>query len=336
MGVIFSKLSGQTDSLYKAVEGVVTEVITDEETGITEDDKLLSQMFKIKKSKQFGERVGGMTEFSNFTIVGEGGVADKDELEEGYGKLVVHEAFSKDFVITHEMIADAKAIKNFDDAKDVAANFVKAYKRSKVEFATNYLVAEGASFSYGGKTLDRTVGDGKGIFATDHPSKKGYSSQSNVFTNDLGTDSQMLMRLANIGRQFKNDSGHVQSYLFDTIIIPGNTWEMEDTIRKIIISTNIVGSANNDANTQKNKWNLIVNPYWEVASGQNPFILMSSKACQERGGLRFYNREDLDVRNEIDLSTRNMKWNGYCRFSCLCVDWRCVILGGAQNGTTLA
>jgi hypothetical protein len=41
MGVIFSKLSGKNDSLYKAVEGVLTEVIQDVDTGKTNDDEVL-------------------------------------------------------------------------------------------------------------------------------------------------------------------------------------------------------------------------------------------------------------------------------------------------------
>lgn len=332
MAVIFSKLSGKNDSLYKAVEGVLTEVISDVDTGKTNDDEVLEGIFNVKKSTKFGERAGGMTEFSSFAPVDEGGVGVKDEIEEGYSKLVVHTSFSKSFTITRDMANDD----SLDDAKVAASNFVKAYKQSKLEFATNFLVTEGTTFTYGAKTFDKTTGDGLGLFSTAHLSKKsGVATQSNVFTNAFGTDSNMLNRLSNVGRNFKNESGNVLGYTFDTIVIPGNAWQLEDTIKKIIGSTQVVGSANNDINTQKNKWRLIVDHRWIAAAGTSPYILMSSEANKALQGLRFYNREALDVANEVDLHTRNLEWNGYCRFSVMAAKWHCCLLGGATTGTTL-
>lgn len=332
MGVIFSKLSGKNDSLYKAVEGVLTEVISDVDTGKTKDDEVLGAMFNVKKSKKFGERTGGMTEFGNFTIVDEGGVAETDELQEGFAKLITHFAFNKGFTVTREMIDDGR----LDDAKIIAKNYMKAYKRSKLEFATQCLVTEGGTFLYGARKLDKTTGDGKGLFATDHPGKKaGVDSQCNVFTNPLGSDITALNRLANIGRNYKNESGIINGYTFDTVIIPGNCPLMEETLNRIIQTSLVVGSNNNDINTQKGKWRLVVNHRWEAAPGTNPYILMSSEANEALQGSVFFNRINLDVRNEIDNKTRNLDWSGYCRFSAGFFNWRHIILGGANSGVTL-
>lgn len=332
MGVVFSKLSGKNDSLYKAVEGVLTETISDVDTGKTKDDEVLEALFNVKKSKKFGERTGGMTEFGNFAIVDEGAVAEADELQEGFAKLITHFAFNKGFTITREMIDDGR----LDDAKIIAKNYIKAYKRSKLEFATKSLITEGANFIYGARTLDKTTGDGKALFATDHPGKKsGVANQSNVFTNALGTDIAMLNRLANAGRNFKNESGIINGYTFDTLIIPGNVPQLEETANRIIGTSLVVGSANNDINTQKGKWRLVVNHRWEAASGTQPYILMSSEANEALQGSVFFNRVDLDIANEVDIKTRNLNWSGYCRFSAGFFNWRHIILGGAQTGTTL-
>ncbi|HWR30606.1 MAG TPA: hypothetical protein VN631_12335 [Negativicutes bacterium] len=333
MAVVFSKLSGKNDSLYKAVEGVLTEIIADVDNGKTNDDAVLEAIYNVKKSKKFGERTGGMTEFSSFDIVDEGGVAPQDELQEGFAKLIQHYAFSKGFTITREMIDDGR----LDDAKIIAKNYMKAYKRSKLEFATKCLVTEGANFVYGTRTLDKTTGDAKGLFATDHPGKKsGVAAQSNVFTNALGTDIVMLNRLANIGRNFKNESGVINGYTFDTLIIPGNVPDLEETANRIIGTTLVVGSPNNDINTQKGKWRLIVNHRWEAPTGKKPYILMSSEANEALQGSVFYNRVDLDIANEVDLKTRNLDWSGYCRFSAGHFNWRHMILSGADTGTTLS
>lgn len=332
-GVIFSKLSGKNDSTYKAVEGVLTEIINDVDTGKSADDEVLNAIFNVKTSKKFGERTGGMTEFGNFGIVDEGSAAENDEIQEGFAKLIQHHAFMKGFVITKEMIDDGR----MDDAKVIASNYMKSYKRSKLDFATSFLTSENSTFNYMGKTLDRTTGDGKALFATDHLAKKdGIQIQSNIFTNQLGTDIKVLNRLANIGRNFKNESGIINGYTFDTLVIPGNTPQLEETANRIIYTGNgAVGTDLNDINTQKGKWKLIVNHRWEAKDGELPYLLISKEANESLRALMFYNRVALDMTSEVDHKTRNFEWNGYTRFSVGAFNWRACIMGGAKTGTTL-
>ena len=240
--------------------------------------------------------------------------------------------FIKGFTCTRE----AKDDGDIDMMKIAAANFVRSYKRSRAQFASDALVSEGATFLYGGKSYDKTTGDGKGLFATDHPGKKtGVAAQCNVFTTAL-TDSTALYKLANVGRNFKNQSGNVTGYTFDKIVIPGNTPALEDLLKRILHSDQIVGSANNDINTQKGIWNLIVDHRWEAAAGTAPYILISSEALKELNAGVFYDRVALDVANEVDINSRNLKWSGYARWSAGFYDWRAFIMGGAQSGTTLS
>ena len=191
--------------------------------------------------------------------------------------------------------------------------------------------ASASSFVFEGKTFDATTGDGVALFSTNHA-----GSQSNVFTNAFGTDSTMLNRLANIGRNFKNASDKVQGFTFDTIIIPSNTPALEDTIKRIIRSDLVVGSNNNDANTQKGLWNLIVNPCWQVANGKAPYILMSKEANKALDAALFYDRVPLTVRNDIDKDTWNLEWTARARFVPGFRDFRAFIMGGADAGTTLS
>lgn len=333
-GIVFSKLSGRNDSVYKAVEGYITEILQDAMTGVAKNDfeTVLKSIFLVKSSKKSGERMGGLTEFSDFEIVPEGGAAVSDEVEEGFGKLIEHVAFMKDFKVTREMIKDGR----IDEARMAATNFANAYHRSRLEFATRALVTEGSTFMYGGKKLDKTTGDGKALFATDHPGKRpGVKAQSNVFTNPIGTDTSMINRLAIWGRGFKNDSGHVQGYTFDTVVIPGNTPRLENQVKVIIGSLGEIGNNWNDINTQRGKWKLVVNQLWEAADGTEPYILMSSDAKNALMGSTFWERENLDITNEIDQKTRNFVWNGYTRYSAGFYNWRHVIMGGAQVGTPL-
>ena len=331
MALIFSKNSGLNDDFWKVEAQVLQSVMQDIDTEKNQYDKFVSDTFNEKTSKKYAEKTGSMTSLGNFSIVGEGEAAPKDDMQEGFTKLIVHSTFMKGFSCTREMKDDG----DIDVMKTAAANFVRSYKRTRAQLASDALTTEAASFTFSGKALDKTTGDGKALFAQDHPGKKaGVAAQCNVFTNAFGADATMLNRLANIGRNFKNQSGVVMGYTFDTIIIPSNVPDLEDIIKRIIRSDLIVGSANNDVNTQKGLWNLIVDPMWQVTSGK-PYILMSSEANKEMNGSVFYDRVPLDVKNWVDNDTRNLEWNGYGRMSAGFNDWRHLILGGAAVGQTL-
>ena len=333
MAIVVSKNSNLNDNLWNEWSDQLIAVMHDTDTEKNNADEFVKAVFNVKKSSKFGEKATSLTEFSDFEIVAEGGAAVQDDIQEGFAKLIEHKAFMKKFILTAEMAEDSAV----DMMKAKAANFINSYKRSRAQYASNALTSQAATFSFGTSNgLDCTTGDGKALFATDHPSKKGGITQSNVFTNAFGTDSKMLNRLANIGRNFKNSSGIAMGYTFDTIIIPSNCPELEDTVKKIIRTDLMVGSDLNDVNTQKGLWKLIVDPFWQVTDGSAPYILMSSQANKEMLGNLFFDRIPLTMKDEVDVDTHNYIWSGRARFSAGFSNWAHMILGGATEGTTLS
>lgn len=333
MAIIFSKNSGLNDDFWKVEAQVLQAVMSDTDKEQNGYDDFVNKVYNVKTSKKYAEKIGSITSLGNFDIVSEGEKAPLDDIQEGFSKLIVHSAFSKSFSCTREMKDDG----DIDIMKTMASEFVNAYKRTRAQLASDAISTEAASFLFGKKKLDRTTGDGKALFATDHPGvRAGVKAQSNVFTNAFGSDATMLNRLANVGRNFLNQSGNVTGFVFDTIIIPSNVPDLEDTIRRIIRSDLIVGSSNNDVNTQKGLWNLVVDPLWQVEGNAKPYILMSSKGNKAARGSMFYDRIPLDVQNQVEIHSRNLEWNGYGRMSAGFNDWRHLIMGGASEGTTLS
>lgn len=334
MAIVVSKNSNLNDNLWNEWSDQLVAVLQDTDTEKNDADDFVNSVFNVKESKKFGEKTTGLTEFANFEIVDEGGEAVADDLQEGFDKLITHKAFMKSFTLTAEMAEDS----DVDMMKAKARNFVNAYKRSRAQYASNALTSQAATFSFGTKAdLDSTTGDGKALFATDHPDKKtGTLSQSNVFTNAFGETAEMLNRLAVIGRNFKNSSGIAMGYTFDTIVIPSNCYKLEDTIKKIIRTDLMVGSQLNDVNTQKGLWKLIVDPFWQVEEEKAPYILMSSAANKEMLGNLFYDRIPLTMKDEVEVKTHNYIWSGRARFSAGFSNWQHVILGGADAGVTLS
>lgn len=329
--LVFEKKGGINDDLWKVTDQVVRAVLMDTATEKNNDDELVNALYNVKKSDKFGEKVTGLTEMGNFMPVDEGNDGVQDYVAQGFSKLIEHHQFIKTFVCTAEMNED----NNIDDMKMAASNFVRAYKRTRAQLASDALTCGTATYTFGGKQFDATTGDGKALFATDHPYKFESGTQSNVFTNAFGSDSTMLNRLANIGRNFKNASGQVMGYTYDTIIIPSDCPALEDTIRRIIKSDLTVGSNLNDVNTQKGLWKLVVNHRWQAGSA-NPYIIASSEANKELQGSMFYDRTPLKMLDWVDEKSFNLNWSGRARMSAGFNNWAPFIMGGAAEGTTLS
>ena len=341
MAVTISKSSALNDDLWNQWAPQLIAIMQDTDNEKNQYEETLKKIFNVKNSKKFGEKAASMTEFADMEIVAEGSDGVQDDFSEAYAKLIEHFQLIKAMTLTAEMAEDSEV----DMMKTKAANFIRSYKRSQLSYATAMLTgATGTTFNYGSKTgISNVGGDGVAVFSTVHPCFK-YSSdtakkQSNVFSNAFGSDSVVLNRLANIGRNFKNNSWEPQGYTFDTIIIPSNVPALEDLIKKIIGSDGEVGSNKNDINTQRGKWTLIVNPLWQFTPDEThvnaPYMIMSSAANKELMGNVFWNRTDFVVKDEILVPSSNYRASGRSRWSAGCYDWRHIVLGGIPAGTTL-
>lgn len=306
--------------------------MVDADTEKNNDDELVKALFNVKKSKKFGEKTAGLSSFASFKYTAEGSAAPDDNLNEVNAKLIEHSPFMKAFTCTAEMREDNM----FDPMVQSSKAYVRAYKRTRAEIASIALTSEGTTYNYGGhSSFDRTTGDGKALFATDHSGISGVAAQSNVFTDAFGNDDAMLNRLANIGFNFMNASGNRMGYTFDTLIVPGNAYRLITLARKIINSDQQVNSNYNDVNVNKGLWKLVVDHHWQVAEGYEPYIIMSSQANKDLNGSLFYDRIPLTMKQDVEVKTHNLVTSGRFRVGVGFGDWRHVIMGGAKAGTTL-
>lgn len=332
MAVIFSKSSGAANDYWNEWADMIQMKMKDTDNEKNNDDALVNALFNVKKSKRFGEKIAGLSTFGNFEAVDEGAEAPADTLQETEPKLITHSEFKKLFEVTKTMKEDLQ----FDIVATKAAAYVRAYKRSRAEFASNALTSAAKTFTYGSKTgLDSTTADGLALFDKAHTGLTGVATQSNVFTNAFGNDDEMLNRLANIGMNFKNATGHIMGYTFDTLIVPGNAYRLITLGKKIVNSDQQVGSNYNDVNVNKGMWKLVVDHHWQAAAGTEPYIIMSSQANKDLMGSMFYDRTPLEIEQDVDVRTQNLISSGRGRFSAGFGDWRHIIMGGAAAGTEL-
>ena len=195
--------------------------------------------------------------------------------------------------------------------------------------------------TFGGQSgLDIACADALALFNSAHPLKNAGSgvTQGNHFSDVLGSTTVVLNKVANRMRNFKDDRGEVLGFTADTIIVPGNDPEYEDFVKRVIGSDGEVGSNNNDINTQRGRWKIVVNPLWTptISSTSHPLIIMSSEALKELQGTKFYQRTPLDIENQVKVESRNMVYNGFERYSLAFTNWRHVALIGSADADAVA
>ncbi len=326
--IIYSKDSGYNDAAIGRIDTPIKMIIQNESDLLTKKGGVCDALFNVEKSNRFGETIINGNEFDSFQYTAEGGEAVQDTVVDVNQKFIEHIQFTKEFVITAEMMEDA----NFGvaaDAKHRAENFVRAYYKTINKICENALSnATGYTVKYAGATVDLTAPDGLPLFNSNHTwgsSLTQMGNQSNYFWGDIfgkGTGTareystdvfeESLYTLAGKIRNMLDDRGEPLGYTADTIIIPSNNPKLESIVRKVCGSYGSLGGGYNDINLHYGNWNVIVLPSWQPEDMR--FMVMSSEANKNLCGNMFYNRIPLTVSNWIDHHTGNYVWNGRCRF----------------------
>lgn len=335
---VYSADSGLNDPLFGKFEKPIKALIADESNIWKKNKTILDVLFNVEKSNRFGETIMGESDFGTFKSKAEGDNAEHDTVQKTYDKFIEHIEFGKEFTITRKMADDAKFGMGAN-MKNAPRRFMRSYYKTRVELAAKALInGTKTSMSYNGATVDLTVGDKLALFSNAHTYAKEDmdGTQSNYFYGDLTSSSakfeEALGVLANKLRNFKDENGDTMGYVADVLIIPCNRPKLEMMAKQIIGSERTVGSHNNDINTQYGNWTLVVLDGWET--NDDRFMVMSSEANKNLLGNMFFNRVKLDITYDVDKHSRNMFWNGYCRFGVGFASWKHIAL--AVDAETLA
>lgn len=339
-GIIYSKMVGKNDPMYGKIETPIKMLIENESNQCEKEKTVTKALFNIEKSSRFGETILGQSDFDTFKAVEEGQGAENDTIETTYKKFIEHITFMKEFTITAEMVEDAKMGIALE-SKSKPKAFVRAYYKTQNKIAAQALInATKNSFIFNNANVDLTVGDGLSLFHKAHPyhtEKMKKFTQANRFcaadmTSSADAFESALNFFANRMRNFKDDNGEVMGYTADTLVIPGNRPGFEALAKKVIGTERVAGSNNNDINLQYGNWNIVVLNEWTPDTDK--FMIMSREANRNLLGNLFFNRKPLDIQNWVDNHTRNLIWNGRCRFGVGFGTWKHMML--CETGTGIS
>ena len=291
-------------------------------------------LYKLDDSDNWAEAFVTSDDFDLWGDRAEGGISKVDNFGETFKKTIEHSESGKGFAITKKMMDDMSTRALEVKAKELAQKFVDSNARTRNMKMVQALVQggtavgdliEGKFIKVAGHKIDVTTADNQPLFSKSHKGGRaelhGEFTQSNYFyTSEKNLTADALVsyldHLSVLGRNMKDENGNAMGYSFDTVIIPGDNYLLEQMMRRALGSGQFPGTNLNDICTQYGVKNLMILPEWTTVgtANKNQFMVMSSKAKDQLHGNQFLERVPMDVKNWIDNPTRNWVWDGYTRY----------------------
>lgn len=329
--ITFTEGSGLQDSVYGKSQAPIRKFI--ETRGESFEQKsIISEVFNMETSKNWAEKITGMTSMDGFQAVGENGDYPHDGMQEGYDKLFEHMTWKDSFSVSREMVEDSKLM----DLRKKPQGFVDGYYRTREKFGAALFggaLSGKSEITFATKKFSTVTADKQTLFSKAHPSKLKKAAQSNMFADAFSNDALMAMeeRMQN----FRDDNENILDVVPDTIIIP-NSYMLKKDVFAAIGADKDPNTANNGFNYNFGRWTVIVWPYLNqfITAGTLPWILGASEYNKSYSGAVWFDRVALEVRSELADNDANV-WKGYARFGAGFADWRAFAAGGLTGGDTL-
>jgi hypothetical protein len=261
-------------------------------------------LFDVEKSDRSFEEEVLQTGFGTAPVKTEGDQVFFDTASEAWTSRYTHETVAMAFAITEEAIEDNL----YGTTGKMKANAMgRAMANAKqVKAANVYNNGFSTSSLYAG-------GDGKPLFATDHPTLAA-GSQSNRVSTDL-SETALEAALINISLT-KDDRGLLIGARAVSLHIPP---QLQFVAHRILFSDLRVGTADNDTNALKDM-GLFSKGYTvnHRFTDPNAWFIRTDVP----NGTKMFVRAPLATKDDVDFLTGNMRYKARERYSFGWSDWR--------------
>ena len=263
-----------------------------------------TEIFDIENSDRAFEEEVMLSGFANAAVKAEGSAVTFDTANEAFTSRYTHETIALAFAITEEAIED-----NLYDR--IATRYTKALARSMAQ--TKQIKA--ANVLNNGFNSSFPGGDGKELFADDHPTQSAGTLKNELSTSADLSETSLEQAMIDIAA-FKDERGFKIAARGLKLIIPS---ELQFTAERILRSPARVGTADNDLNALSSKGMLpqgyVVNNY---LTDTDAFFIKTDIP----NGMKMFNRANLKTAMEGDFDTGNVRYKARERYSFGFSDWR--------------
>ena len=263
-----------------------------------------AEIYDTENSERAFEEEVMLSGFANAAVKAEGSAVTFDTANEAFTSRYTHETVALAFAITEEAIED-----NLYDR--IATRYTKALARSMAQ--TKQIKA--ANVLNNGFNSSFPGGDGKELFATDHPTQSAGTLANELSTSADLSETSLEQAMIDIAA-FKDERGFKIAARGLKLIIPS---ELQFTAERILRSPARVGTADNDLNALSSKGMLpqgyVVNNY---LTDTDAFFIKTDIP----NGMKMFNRANLKTAMEGDFDTGNVRYKARERYSFGFSDWR--------------
>lgn len=264
-----------------------------------------TQLFDVDTSDKSYEEMVEATGFGLAPVKNQGDPTIYDSENQGTLTRSTHVAYGLGFIVTREEIADNLYM---EVGKRRASALAFSFRQTKENVGANFY-NRGFNSSY-------TLGDGKELLATDHPTVSGTQSNELATATDL-SEAALEDLLIQIGKA-KNSRGLNISIKPRCLIVPPDLgFEAERILNSVLQNDTANNAVNVLKSTNALPEGIKVNHYltdvdaWFVRTA----VPMGS-------GLVCFQREAIEFGDDNDFDTSNLKYKGYERYSFTCGDFR--------------
>ena len=254
-----------------------------------------AEIFDTENSDRAFEEEVMLAGFANATVKPEGQGISYDSAQETFTARYTNETIALAFAITEEAIED-----NLYDR--LASRYTKALARSMA----NTKQVKGAAVLNNGFNASYAGGDGKALFATDHPTLAGSFKNELSTAADLNETSleQALIDIAAL----TDERGLKIAARGTKLVIPS---ALQFTAERLMKSKGRTGTADNDINA--------INNMGAVPEGYvvNHYLTDTSKwfiKTDVPNGLKHFTRAPLKTSMEGDFDTGNVRYKARERY----------------------
>ncbi len=272
--------------------------------GVTYKDyePLYYKIFEMKKSDKRFEKEQGVTGLPLAGVKDEGSAAMYVDPFQGYQQEYVNVTYALGSTVTREMYEDDQ----YSYINKIPVMLARSMRQTEETIAFNHL-NRGFNTSF-------TGADGVTLLNASHPLVGG-----GTFSNRLTTDSDLTQTSLETAIQNLMDFVDEQSLKIRTLpkclVVPTS---LNFTARKLLETSYVVGSADNDVNPIMGLFqDLVVSPY--LADPDAWFIVTDIM-----NGLTWYNRRSAEIVRDNEFDTQNLKFLTTERFSSSWTDARTI------------
>jgi len=252
--------------------------------------------YEVENSDRAFEEETKLSGFGSAPVKDEGAAITYDDAQEVYTARYTHEAIAMGFSITQEAVED-----NLYDS--LSARYTKALARA---FQNTKEVKGAALFNEG--FTGQTGGDGKSLFATDHPLVSGGTNANEPSVAVDLNETALEAAIIGIGK-WTDERGLKIAARPKKLLIPS---DLQFVAERLMKTDGRVGSADNDLNAVKSMsavpGGYMVNHY---LTDTDAWFL----GTDIPNGFKHFSRVAMKTSMEGDFETGNVRYKGRERYS---------------------